>query len=204
MRTGRALRVGTTTDMVRQYAAAQGTVTKRQVREALGLSVGATKHAVETLSRQGFLQKIRHGVYVFSNDRHGGQVPPRPAEREERIRRAMRINEKWSVQDIAQQAGTTESYIYKRLSTYRAKGWVRQAGIRKKPNGCVEKLWRLTLAGRDKLYKPVTQQEFKPDPLVLKVVELNRLVCSGLAQHVPEHGEAAKSLCREILESIST
>jgi|GEM_PF-1446112 hypothetical protein len=203
MTTGRALRVGTTTDMVRQFAAAQGTIRKKQVREALGLTVDQAKRAVETLCRQGFLRKLSHGVYAFASDRSGGPEAggpdaPRPAEMEDRIRRAMQINEKWSVQDIAQQAGTSDSYIYKRMRTYKEKGWVRQAGIRRKPNGCVEKLWRLTLAGRDAIFEPASKEEFQPDPLVMKVVELNRLVCSGLAQHVEEHGRRAAELCREI------
>ncbi len=195
MKTGRALRAGTVTDMVRQYSAAEGTIRKLQVCQALGLSVSQVKRAVETLLRQGFLRKVAHGVYAFSSDR---STDVRPADMENRIRRAMRINDKWSVQDIAQQAGTSDSYIYKRLRTYRDNGWVRQAGVRKKLNGCVEKLWRLTLAGRDALYEPAGKDNFQPDPLVMAVVDLNRLVCSGLAQRIDEHRQQAVEYARQI------
>lgn len=203
MRTGRGLREGTVADMVRQFAAAHGTITKLQVRQSLGLGVDQSARAVDTLLRRGFLSRLRHGVYAFVSDRSAGESSGRSADMEDRIRRAMQINERWSVAEIAQQAGTTESYVYKRLQAYRKADWVRQCGVRQKPNQCVEKLWRLTLKGRDALFASAAQESFRPDPVVMMAVELNRLVCSGMAQHVEEHREEALRLCRDLMGVLS-
>ena len=54
-----------TTEMVRSYAAVNGTVKKKDARQSLGLTVEQISYAFATLVKQRYLRKIKHGLYQF-------------------------------------------------------------------------------------------------------------------------------------------
>lgn len=182
---------GNNTEAVRQFAAAQGIVRRKQVADALGLTIEQARGSIETLVAQGRLKRIGHGSYEFQEARESRREAPI----EERIWHAMRINPTFAASDIALQAGTTTSYFYKRMREYRAEGYVRPAGQRPLPGGGSERLWRLGMKGRELLDRPKVE-EFHPDPVVLAVVKLNRLVCTGMAMRYEDAcREAVKISC---------
>lgn len=184
-------------ERVRQFASANSMVRKKQIAEALELTVNQVRTAVESLIAQGYLKQVSHGVYEFTDRK----VSAREAPVDDRIWHAMRINPSWSASDIAMQAGSTTSYIYKQLRYYRAEGFVRQAGQRAVPGGR-EKLWRLTLKGCNHLIKPQVDP-FEPDSLVVMAVKLNKLVCTGAAMRFVDEREEAKRLCSDIGYALS-
>ncbi|MCE5242897.1 MAG: hypothetical protein LLF99_06835 [Desulfobacteraceae bacterium] len=173
-------------ERVRQCAAACGVVTRARLRESLGLTAAQVQHAVETLVKRGRLNRIGRGAYEFLPE--AGR--PREAPPEDRIWHAMRISPKFSSSEIARLAGSTTSCIYKRLRVYRAEGLVAQLGRRQVPGGA-EKLWRLTAKGREHIERPAVD-DFKPDPLTVAVVRLNRFICTGQVRFVDELKESIR------------
>jgi DNA-binding MarR family transcriptional regulator len=111
----------------------------------------------------------------------------------------MRINPSWSAGDIAQQAGTTISYVYNRLRVYRAQGFIKRYGV-ETISGARVRIWRLTAEASKQIDLPKAQ-EYSPDPLVVAAVRLNKLVCQGLVRFVDERLEAM-TLCNEILKGL--
>lgn len=187
---------GKNIEPVRQFAAANGVVRKKQVADALGITVEQARYAIETLVGQGHLRRIGLGSYEFVEQRR----VDRGAPLEDKIWRAMRVNPTFSSSDVAIQAGTTKSYFYKRLREYRAEGFVKPAGVRQVPGG-VEKLWRMTGKGREHLERPRVV-EFRADPLVVKVVNLNKLICTGRAQRYEDARHEAQRLAAEIIADL--
>ena len=183
------------TEAVRQFSAASGTgtVTKKQVRESLGYSVDQVAGAVGNLVKEGWLRRLRHGVYEFIPRPEKG----RPGEVNDRIWRAMMIQPPWSAADISRLSGTTSNYVYKRIRMYWADGFIERCGQRSLPAGGAEKLWRVTAKGRQARDGPM-RLAFKPDPLILDVVELNRLVCSGMTKAMEKGRVEALGLCRKV------
>ncbi len=179
------------TEAVRAFAATTGTFTRTAVREALGLDREIVDTAIDTLIRTKRLRKTGKAVFEWIPEKKKGKESPL----EERIWHAMRINPSWSAADIAVQAGTTVNYVYKRLRAYRALGLIKKYGQKSVPQGSV-RIWKLTLAASAKLQAPRIV-EYSPDPMVVAVVKLNRLVCSGLTRFVDERA-AALRLCLEI------
>jgi hypothetical protein len=188
-------RLNSSTEKIRQVAAGLGTYSLRQLRE-VGFTENQVKIGNETLLRQGRAQRIGHGVYQFIPERKS----PRETPTEDRIWHAMRINPTWSCSDIAVQAGSTTSYIYKRLREYRAEGYVRRAGQRSTPTGH-ERLWRLTGKAQELLIRPNVEL-FESDPLVAAVTNLNKLVCTGKCRFEDARAKAVE-LCRQILDGLS-
>jgi DNA-binding MarR family transcriptional regulator len=179
-------RKGTTTDMVREYAAAAGTFKKIEAQTALGLTVDQIKRAVDTLYRQGYLRRIRHGLYQANS-----VVESPGAELNDKIWRAMKVSSTFSAADIAKLADSTRSYVYKRFRAFRADGFIKPAGVRPSGLPCSqEKLWRLTPKGKEKALAPA-EEAFAPDGLVMAAVNLNRLICSGLAARSAESAKEA-------------
>ena len=112
----------------------------------------------------------------------------------------MRINPTWSAADIAQQAATTVSYVYKRLRVYRAEGLIKRKGAKHVPGGMV-KLWRVTSLAARTIDVPRVE-EYSPDSIVVAAVRLNRLVCTGLVRFVDERREAI-GLCNKIINGLA-
>jgi hypothetical protein len=164
-----------TTDAVRNYAAINFTVSKKQVREALGLTVDQSKNAFDNLLKTGNLRRIGHGVYQFVD-----RIERPQAEIMDKIWRAMKVSGPFSVAEIAKLSGSTVNYVYKRFRQYRADGFIKDAGSRPTYGTGTEKLFRLTVKGKKKAHNPRVEN-WQPDPLALAAVNLNRLICSGVA-----------------------
>ena len=175
----------TSAEMVRAYAAASGTIRKKEAETALGLTVDQVKCAVETLCRQGYLRRIKHGLYQACDlvERPVGGV-------EHRIWRAMKVSATFSAADIAKLSRAKLPYVYRRFREWRADGFIKPAGVRGTYPIGQEKLWRLTVQGKEKAQAPAAES-FDPDPLVMAAVNLNRLICSGLAVRSEEWARAA-------------
>jgi molybdopterin converting factor small subunit len=180
------------TAAVRAYAATTGRFTRAAVRSALGLSEQSASTAIDTLLRGGRIQWVARATYEWVPEKK----PNREAPLEDRIWHAMRINQTFTSADIALQAGTTVSYVYKRLRLYRSEGFVKQRGV-KRVNGASCKLWRLTSDASQKIEVPVVK-DYSPDPAAVAAVRLNRLVCTGLVRFEDERKQAV-SLCKELL-----
>jgi len=184
------------TETVRAYAASVGAFTRAKAREATGLKRQDVDTAIDTLLRGKRLKHTGRASYEWIPEKR----PVRLAPLEERIWHAMRINPSWSAADIAVQAGTTVSYVYKRLRAYRAAGFIKRHGQKSVPQGSV-RIWKLTVEASAKLDVPRVE-EYSPDPLIIATVRLNRLVCSGLIHFVDERREAFR-LCNTILAALS-
>jgi hypothetical protein len=186
-----------TTEVVRAYFSQAGRSSRAACSGATGIERRRVETAIETLIRGKRLRRISRGAFEWIPEKR----PVRSAPIEERIWHAMRINPTWCAADIAQQAGTIVSYVYKRLRVYRAAGFIARAGIHVGHNGTI-KLWRLNAKGQAHIELPRVE-EYSPDELVVAVVKLNRLVCTGLVRFVDERAQAVK-LCGEILEHLTT
>jgi predicted transcriptional regulator len=182
---------------VLDVAAAKGVIRRKDVCAALGIGGDQADSAIRALMERRALVRVERGTYRFA----GMEATAREAETEEKIWRAMKINPTWSASDIAMQAGTTTNYIYKKLRIFRADGLVRPAGVRPIATGGAEKLWRVTMKGRQRTGRPV-ENEYSPDPLVVAAVTLNRLICTGMAQRYGEQAEEAVRLCGEIVAGL--
>jgi len=180
------------TQMVRSFAAAKGMVRKKEAKLALGLTTDQVVYAFDTLTEQGYLRQIKHGLYQFSDfvEKPGMEV-------NDKIWKAMKISTSFTVSDIARLADSTSSYVYKRFRQYIADGFIKQYGVKKTGPTSRKKIWRLTQKGRGKAQNP-NIETFTPDPLVMAVVNLNRLVCSGMAVRDPESATQALKFVEEI------
>jgi DNA modification methylase len=181
------------TEMVRQFAAANTTVRKKQVRESLGISNNETDYAFDTLVGQGYLKRIGHGAYLFND--YVQKIGP---DINDKIWRAMKVSSgAFSAAEIARLAESSTAYVYKRFRVYKADEYIKEAGMRNTHGSGWEKLWRLTSKGKEKSMNPNLEQ-FTPDPLVMAAVNLNRLICSGLAMREEEAAKQALSFCKQI------
>lgn len=181
------------TEMVRQFAAANTTVRKKQVRESLGISYNETDYAFDTLVGQGYLKRIGHGAYLFND--HVQKIGP---DINDKIWRAMKVsNGSFTAAEIARLAESSTVYVYKRFRMYKADGYLKEAGIKRAHGTGWEKLYRLTPKGKERSLNP-NLEVFTPNPLVMAVVNLNRLICSGLAMREEEAAKQALSFCEQI------
>lgn len=185
--------MSTTTEMVRNFAAANTTIRKKQVRESLGLSVEQVSYAIDTLVHQGYLKRIGHGSYLFND-----YVQKIGADINDKIWKAMKVSSgSFSSAEIARLAESSTAYVYKRFRMYRADGFLKDAGTRKTHGSGWEKLWRLTSKGKGKSMNP-NLEAFTPDPLIMAAVNLNRLICSGLAVRDAEAATQAMAFIEQI------
>jgi hypothetical protein len=181
------------TEMLRNYAAVNSIVKKGEVKAALNFTPDQVKHTFDSLIKEGHLIRIGHGIYKF--------VPTveKPAcEVTEKIWRAMKVKRVFSYSDLALLAETSKDYVYKLFRKYRAENYIKPAGVRKTYGSGTEKLFRLTLKGQNKARQP-NVEEFKPDPLVMDAVNLNRLVCSGLVIREESSAVDAIEICKRII-----
>lgn len=181
------------TEMVRNYAAAKGIVRKKEAKLALGLTQDQIVYAFDALKNQGYLDRIGHGKYQFVDmvEKPGSEVT-------DKIWRAMKIKQIFSANEIAMLSGSTVNFVYKRFREFRADGYIKQHGLKKSSS---EKVWRLTPSGKAKAMKP-NEEAFIPDPLVMAAVNLNRLICSGMAVRDHKAGAQAIAYCTEIRKGL--
>ncbi|MBU1193989.1 MAG: hypothetical protein KKE62_01850 [Proteobacteria bacterium] len=184
------------TQMVRNYAAANGIIRKKDVRIALNLSIDQTAYAFDTLKRQGYISQIKHGMYKFCE-----AVEKPGADINDKIWKAMKVSGTFTMHDIAKLAESTVNYVYKRFRFFRAQGYIQQYGVKRTGRTSQMKLWRLTLSGKEKALAP-NEEEFTPDPFVMAAVNLNRLICSGVAIRDHEAGKQALEFCDQIRKGL--
>ncbi len=185
------------TASVRQYAAANSLIRKKQVGAAFGYSADQVASAVRTLVDQGFLKRISHGVYEYM-DRSDTWTD---APLNDKLWRAMRIMPSFTAAEIARRSGATVNYVNKAFRQYRAGGHIRQMGRKKNLAGAYEKIWRLSPSSKECFTRP-TLDIFKPDPLVVKVADLNKLVCTGVAGRAADKRDLAVKLCTELMAAL--
>ena len=185
--------MSTTTELVRNFAAANTTVRKKQIRESLGISHNETNWAFDTLVEQGYLKRIGHGAYLFND-----YVQKPGSDLNDKIWKAMKVSSgPFSAAEIARLAESSTAYVYKRFRMYKADEYIKDAGIRPTHGSGWEKLWRLTQTGKDRSMNP-NLEAFTPDPLIMAAVNLNRLICSGLAARDEEAAKQALAFCEQI------
>lgn len=184
-------------DAIREFIASQGQARPKPIAQALGYNIDQVRASLDTLVRTGAVIRIRYGWYQFVPSRESNREAPI----EDRIWRAMQINPTFAASDLAIQAGSTTSYIYKRMREYVAEGYVGRAGRRPMMAGGSEKLWRLTAKGRSHLERPKVEA-FEPSPLVMMTVRLNRLVCSGMASRYGDARKEAVRICVELMMAL--
>lgn len=185
------------TESVRNLAAASGFVRKHQVMETLDISKRQADVAFNTLRLQGFLKRVGHGTYEYMHKPMDG--PDAPIE--DKVWRAILICPTFSASELARVAGTTTNYIYKCFRKYQPEGLIEEYGRQKALTGFFEKRWRLTPKGKKHRERP-RLVAFKPDPLVMAVVALNKLVCTGVATRFENENRNALKLCREIEDGL--
>ncbi|MCF6246897.1 MAG: hypothetical protein L3J69_05995 [Desulfobacula sp.] len=184
------------TQMLRNFAAANSVIKKSEAKKALNLTKNQVSSCFDTLIRQGYLTRIGHGLY-----KSVPTVEKPVCEVTEKIWRAMKVKRVFAYADIAMLADTTKDYVYKLFRGFRAEGYVKPAGARPTYGSGTEKLFRLTIKGQNKARKPNIEQ-FKPDPLVMDTVNLNRLVCSGLVIRKESAAKEAIVICHSIIQGL--
>jgi hypothetical protein len=177
-----------TTDIVRMYACATGTFTRATCSEELGIDRVAVERAIDTLVRGKRLKRCGRATYEWIAEK----TSARSAPLEDRIWHAMRINTAWSCSDIALLAGTTVSYMYKRVRDYRAQKLIARQGRRG-----LHQLWRLTAKGQAHLTRPAVEF-FEADPLVLLACKIMKLVSTGMAMRFEDANHTALLACDEL------
>lgn len=176
------------TQAVHAYASTVGQFTRAACSRDLGLTRVAVEAAIDTLVRGKRLKRVGRATYEWIVEKRSG----RDAPLEDRIWHALRINSVWSCSDIAIQAGTTVSYMRKRLRDYRAEKLVARHGRRG-----LHCLWRLTAKGREQLTRPAVEI-FEADPLVLLACKIMKLVSTGMAMRFEDANMAALVACDEL------
>jgi len=184
------------TQMIRNYAAVNGIIRKKEARDALGMTEDEVTRSFQTLMRQGSLEVVERGVYRFVENIN----KPIPAATD-KVWRAMRMSQAFTAGEIAMLAGTSIDYVYKRFRIYRADGYLKPAGVRRTGPTSRTKLWRLTGKGKQRAQNP-SAETYTPDALIMAAVNLNRLVCSGLVARNKDAGDQACAIADEIKEVI--
>ncbi len=188
--------------MIREVAKANGQITRKEIRDILGKESRAD-HVLWELTRQGALERIGRGVYRYKGGKNsrGRQRNPRSRDKEKLIRRAMIIAEKFTAQDIVLACGdVTDSYVYKLIRLYHSLGWLRRYGKRESQMhpGVFERVWRVTLKGREAMTKETVDEDIDVDTLAEATAELCRLVMLGFARRREEDKKRVLELCEVI------
>ena len=190
--------VETMTDTLKKYAAARSLICRSHVAQDLGLTAQQTDNAINRLYRRGLLRRVDAGVYEFvKNDTDGDDV-------DEKMWRAMRVSTTFTTADIERLAGARPAVVHRFVRQMLQDGYIKPSGMAytagDRRHG--RKQYRLTLAGQDASYRPGTKP-YTPDKLVADTAALNRLVCTGLAQHDEQALKEAISLCGTILTHLT-
>lgn len=182
------------TNAVRNYARNMHIVTSKKVAEDLGFTQNQVSHALGLLKGQGFIKNIKFGVYEWvNNEAHIAA----PSTVQDKVWRVLKINPVFTSQDIASQAGVGLTYAARKVREYRNAGLVEQQGWKRSFSNAPIRIWRLTTKGKKNIDRPALAV-FEADPLVEKMVNLNKLVCTGMALRRDVDRKTAVSLCDEI------
>ena len=186
-----------TTEALRNFAAVKGTFKRKEAVAALGITGDQADRAIGNLLKADHLVRIAMGEYRFCavhDDNHTNTL-------DERLWRAMKVSRTFTAADLARLAESTTDHVYKFVRRYVADGYIKHQGRKRTFGSGTAKLYRLTLKGQDKARAP-ERKEFKPDPVIMDVVELNRLVCSGVTKTDEQVAKQGVTLCRNILRSL--
>ncbi len=190
--------------MVKNLAAAKGFIRRKEAKNSLELTESQVDSAFNYLCEQGYFERIERGLYRFIE-----HVDKPVTDTNEKIWRAMKMKRSFSASDIVASADTTVPYVYKLFRKFRIEGHLKQAGARHTYGSGKEKLWRLTLKGKNKARMPQIET-FAPNSLVLATLQLDRLVYSELVVRNKESADQAcvlldqiKTLIQEINEETS-
>ena len=82
-----------------------------------------------------------------------------------------------------------------------AQGYIKQQGRKKTHGNGTAKQYRLTLKGQDKARAP-KKKEYKPEPVITDVVDLNRLVCSGVTKVDECAAHQCIAMCHRIIKEL--
>lgn len=182
------------THAVRNYARNMHIVTAKKVSEDIGFTLNQVRHAIGLLKAQGFIKQIKYGVYEWvNNDAHIAA----PSTVQDKVWRAIKINPTFTSQDVARQAGVGLTYAARKVREYRNHGLVEQQGWKRSESDAPIRIWRLTAKGKKFIDRPA-MMVFEPDPLIETMVNLNKLVCTGVAIRRDVDRKKAISLCDEI------
>ena len=168
----------TITDTLKQYAAARSLICRSHVSQDLNLTARQTDNAINRLYRRGLLRRVDAGVYEFVRDSMDND------DVDEKMWRAMRVSTTFTTADIERLAGAKPAAVHRFVRRMLQDGYIKPSGMAYEAGDRRHgrKQYRLTLAGQDASYRPGTKT-YIPDKLVADTAALNRLVCTGLAQH---------------------
>nr|WP_319491833.1 hypothetical protein [uncultured Desulfobacter sp.] len=186
-----------TTEALRNFAAAKGCFKRKEAVTALGITPKQADSAISNLLGIGHLTRLSMGQYQFCTVHEDNRM----VTLEEKLWRAMRAKRTFTAADLAKLVESSTAHVYKFVRRYVADGYVRQQGRKRTMDGGTAKLYRLTVKGRSKARAP-KQKEFKPAPVIMDVVELNRLVCSGVTQVDEKAANQGIVLCKNIMKHL--
>jgi hypothetical protein len=161
----------------------------------LGIKRKRVESAVDTLVRQGKLNRVDRGVFEYVDPQGNGH---RPAAKTEAVWRAMRLSPTWTTFDIARLAGTSANYVHKLVTQWKAAGLVEIMGNEKVEGTTgVRRVYRLR--DRNPLQPPTMARRDTEDPLKKKAWQaLGRVLFDRVA--LPGERDTCCRELREILE----
>lgn len=188
-----------TTEALRNFAAVKGFFKRREAVTALGITGKQADSSISQLMKRGHLERISPGQYLFCTiheDNHMDSL-------NERLWRAMKAKRTFTAASLALLAESSVDHIYKFVRRYAAQGYIKQQGRVPTHGSGTAKLYRLTLKGQDKARAP-KKKAYKPEPAVTDVVELNRLVCSGVTKVDEDAARQCIAMCRRIIKELKS
>ncbi|MCP3941428.1 MAG: hypothetical protein GY710_08100 [Desulfobacteraceae bacterium] len=180
------------TQLIKNFAAVNGAFKNADIRAAFNLTSSQVSDVITKLLKENYIRRISYGLYRFCD-----VVKTPNFEINDKLWKAMKINNSFTAAQISRLAGSSLSHTYRQFSFYSAEGYIRQHGCKPTTNKRTEKVWRLTSKGKEKAQNP-NIETFQPDPLVMAAVNLNRLVCSGVAVRDPEAAKQALNFVEQI------
>ena len=186
-----------TTEALRNFAAVKGTFKRVEAVAALGITGKQADSAISQLLKLGHLTRISMGKYRFCTVHEDNRMD----SLDEKLWRAMKATRIFTAADLARLAESTTSYVYKFVRRYVAQGYIKQQGRKKTHGNGTAKQYRLTLKGQDKARAP-KKKEYKPEPVITDVVDLNRLVCSGVTKVDECAAHQCIAMCHRIIKEL--
>lgn len=185
------------TEALRNFAAAKGSFKRKEAVTALGITGKQADSAISQLMNLGHITRISMGKYRFCTVQEDNRMD----RLDEKLWRAMKVKRLFTAADLALLAETTVPHVYKFVRRYVALGYIKQQGRKKTYGSGTAKQYRLTLKGQDKALAP-QKKEYTPEPVITDVVELNRLVCSGVTKVDEWAAHQGIAMCHRIIKSI--
>lgn len=171
--------------------------TQQEAIDALGLTKNQFTIAIVPIKKAGYV-KCSNGRFIWNS---AELIQKNPLTDREKIWKAVKINPRFTVQEIARQSSVADSYVLREINKYVRDGFVERHGMTKSIDDKPVKVWRLTLKGRNKCIFP-GHDLYMPDTLVDLTVQLNFIVCRGLLKEREDDRLTALSLCSKIKKEL--